>query len=628
MREKPHVLDRTGQNGAPEPQIARTYLYWLEALAGCDSQEELAHMAKVDSRTLRRFAAGQGGRKTAARLAGEIGVPLWVVHEAIFPAIAAVHAVWRIGREGGDQEYLEVRSQALEAASRISVVVFLGSVGQEAHDVMHLHPANIRALIRWLESLGDWSKEELARRAGSTRQTLWLYETGALVMGRHVLRNLADGVGFPLWVVEGVMLPAITAVRLVVEQVRCEEILAGWEKALTTAPSPVLADASHVSAQAILETSRRHARGIGPSSEDRKLADNLWGRLKDRSPAERVLLVKNCREYHSWSLAERLCDESREAAADSAKTALQLALLALGVARLVREEELFCLQLEGYVFLHIANARRVAGKMRLAEEAFARGLDLWGRGSGTKFNLLPAWRVLDLEGSLRRCQRRFSEALERLDSALEIAPRDDQGRIFLKKASTLNQMADPAAAIAVLQEAAAFLENQRTQRLWLVWNFLYVESLCHLGRFREAGDWLPKAQQLAAELGDKRLDRTRLEWVAGRIAAGLGELEVALAAFESLQGEFEKLGIAYDYALVSLDAGAILLEQGRLEGVKGLALKMEWIFKKEEIHPEAAKALDLFRRAAEGQQATPELARNVVRYLYRAQYNPELKFAA
>jgi hypothetical protein len=80
--------------------------------------------------------------------------------------------------------------------------------------------------------------------------------------------------------------------------------------------------------------------------------------------------------------------------------------------------------------------------------------------------------------------------------------------------------------------------------------------------------------------------------------------------------------------LVSLEVGEVLLAQGRFAEVQELALKMEWIFEREEIHPEAAKALDLFRRAVEGEKATPELARSVVRYLYRAQYNPELKYAA
>src|SRR5215210_4062720 len=293
MREKRPALDRAGQNGAPEPQIARTFLSWLEALAGCNSQEELAHLAKVDSRTLRRFAAGQGGRKTAARLAGEVGVPLWAVRETMYPAIAAVHVVWRVGREGGEQ-VTEAWSQALKVASSIAVVVFLASVGQEARDATHLPPAEIRVLLRWLEALGDWSKEELARKAGMTRQTLWLYRTGDIAMGRHALRCLADGVGLPLWVIEGVMLPAIRAVRLVVEHARGEKLLAGWEGVLSATEQPVLVQDIRVSE--ILKASRHRGGVDGPSIGDRKLAEDKWRRLKDRSPAERVILVKNCRE--------------------------------------------------------------------------------------------------------------------------------------------------------------------------------------------------------------------------------------------------------------------------------------------------------------------------------------------
>src|SRR5215210_2168994 len=74
MKEKRPGFDQAGQNGAPEPQSARASLAWLEALAGCNSQEELAQRTKLDSRTLRRFAAGQGGRKTGARLVSEVSV--------------------------------------------------------------------------------------------------------------------------------------------------------------------------------------------------------------------------------------------------------------------------------------------------------------------------------------------------------------------------------------------------------------------------------------------------------------------------------------------------------------------------------------------------------------------------
>lgn len=86
--------------------------------------------------------------------------------------------------------------------------------------------------------------------------------------------------------------------------------------------------------------------------------------------------------------------------------------------------------------------------------------------------------------------------------------------------------------------------------------------------------------------------------------------------------------MAYDYALLSLEAGEILLQEGRYDEVEALALEMEWIFRTEGISAEAEKALDLFRKAAAARTATPELAGKVVRFLVRAQHDPELRFAA
>ena len=102
----------------------------------------------------------------------------------------------------------------------------------------------------------------------------------------------------------------------------------------------------------------------------------------------------------------------------------------------------------------------------------------------------------------------------------------------------------------------------------------------------------------------------------------------ALALLTAVQRAFRKLGMAFDFALVSLELGEVLLRQGRYDVVQALALEMEWIFDREGIHLEAEKALRLFRRAAEARSATPELAGQVVRYLYQAQHDPEARFAA
>jgi hypothetical protein len=46
------------------------------------------------------------------------------------------------------------------------------------------------------------------------------------------------------------------------------------------------------------------------------------------------------------------------------------------------------------------------------------------------------------------------------------------------------------------------------------------------------------------------------------------------------------------------------------------------------VHAEARKALDLFRRAAEQERLTVELARRLLAYLHRARNDPALRFGA
>jgi len=95
-----------------------------------------------------------------------------------------------------------------------------------------------------------------------------------------------------------------------------------------------------------------------------------------------------------------------------------------------------------------------------------------------------------------------------------------------------------------------------------------------------------------------------------------------------VRGYFHAEAIAYDYAVVSVELGTILLEEGRAREVRELAEEMMWIFKSQGIHEEALKALALFCHAAKAEQAQLDWTRRLVKYLYRAQSDPGLKFGA
>ena len=53
---------------------------------------------------------------------------------------------------------------------------------------------------------------------------------------------------------------------------------------------------------------------------------------------------------------------------------------------------------------------------------------------------------------------------------------------------------------------------------------------------------------------------------------------------------------------------------------------MVWIFKSQGIPKEALEALALFCHAAKAEQAKLNWARRLVKFLYRAQSNPGLRF--
>ena len=358
----------------------------------------------------------------------------------------------------------------------------------------------------------------------------------------------------------------------------------------------------------------------------RKEAEELWERLKPYSPRERRVLVEGAQEFRNWALCERLCAESERAAAADAGRALDLADLALRVAIRVPGDEGWRSLVQGYAWAFIGNARRVANDLPGAEEAFVRVWEFWNQGSLSDTEILAEWRLLDLEASLRRAQRRLSEALDLLDRAL-MQQAGDEGRILLKKAFTLEQMGEYERAIDALTQAANAVNDQSEPRLLCVLKFNLAVNLCHLGRYQRASVLIPEIRELAFRLGNE-LDLVRLLWLEGRIAAASGERLSAIAALEQVRGEFISHNLAYDTALVSLELAVLYLEAGLAGEVRVLAREMAPIFHAQGVHRETLAALRLFCESAENHTATVELARRLAEYLQRAKHQPGLKFQA
>jgi tetratricopeptide (TPR) repeat protein len=337
---------------------------------------------------------------------------------------------------------------------------------------------------------------------------------------------------------------------------------------------------------------------------------------------EQLALVKAQEEYQSWALVERLCEESVVQASRDLGRAAFLARLARETARRVPGPKDWVRRIRAFAAAHVANVLRVSGRLKAADALLQRARPLWAAGYDPDGVFDPG-RLLDLEASLRRDQRRFEEALDLLEKARSLSR--SPGRILIKKGFTLEVIGEYELAIDTLLEAEAMADVQADPRLCNILHNNLALNYCQLGRFSEAAELAQWVREAAAEMGDAIL-LLRVTWIDGRIAAGLDRTAEALRLLGQARRGFSARGMGYDVALALLEEAALLLDEGRTSAVKALTRSLPAVFAAEEVHREALAALRLFHEAAQREAATAELARSVLRYLFRARYDQGLPF--
>ena len=475
-------------------------------------------------------------------------------------------------------------------------------------------PPPLSLALTHLRTARGWTQQDLAAAAGITGQLICDFEKGTR---RRLRRDMLDGLvarmGFAPEDVTLALLfqGAISAASHDLRLSPVEPSPADVRRARRLAARAGLAETSRLYEQ-LLELAR--ARRV---EQARRRAARLWQSLR-RCPPERLReQITYSPELHDWALAERLCDESERAAAGDAARALGLALAALRAAELSPGDGPWRSRLQGYCWPFIGNAQRVGSDLAAAEASFAAAWRLWRAGGPRAAGPLGEWRLLDLEASLRRDQRSFTAAFELLDRALAAAPTQAKGRILLKKQYTQEQAGEIEAALATLEEAAPLVETDAEPRNRLVVRFNGAVLLCHLGRFIEAEARLSELRELTLDLGN-RLDLTRVLWLGGRIASGLGRRDEARSALAQARWEFAAAGQGADATLAGLDLASLLLDEGRTADAAALADEMVAIFSSLRVQRETLAALHVFCRAARAQTATATMARELLESFERS----------
>lgn len=351
-------------------------------------------------------------------------------------------------------------------------------------------------------------------------------------------------------------------------------------------------------------------------------AGELFSRLEPLAEPVRLGVVQNAEEYQIWSLCERVCLASEREASRKLERAAAWARLAQEIAARVQGPESWRSRVQGYAAAHAANVLRVSGELKAADSAFDEAKRLWQSGSDPEKVLDPG-RLFDLEASLRKDQRRLDEALALLDQAAAVGRCPE--RTLMKKGITLEKIGDYEHAIEALLQAAPMVRTQGDERLLYMLHFNLAVNYCHLGRYSEAIELVHQVRALVANRGDEN-ELIRVNWLEGRIAAGLGRPWEAQRLLREARREFGLRGMSYDVALALLEETVLLLDEGRTAEVRVLSRELMKVFESKGVHREALAALRLFYEAAEREEATADLARRVLRYLFRARYDQGLRF--
>lgn len=363
-------------------------------------------------------------------------------------------------------------------------------------------------------------------------------------------------------------------------------------------------------------------------ARERARGRELFEEMMHHPAARQQLLVANSVRFQSRVLCETLLEEAHEAGFRNPGQSVELARLAVTVAERLaegdRRNELDGLQ--ALAWAQLGNACRISSDHAEAERGFATARALLDRG---RVNLLETARVLDLEASFRRDQRRFTEAGELMDRVIAIYRKLGQksllGRSLKQKSMVCGEAGDFDGEITLLRHALELLSPTGEARTFLAARHNLISALCEVGRPREAFALLFHTRPLYLKTGD-RLNLLRLRWLEGNVALGLQRQEQAAVAFREVRQAFLDLDLAYDAALASLNLAEVYVLQGRAAEVRRLADEVLDIFRSRCIHREALVALSILQQAAQAEQAGQTLIREVVRYLRQARNHPDLRF--
>jgi hypothetical protein len=279
------------------------------------------------------------------------------------------------------------------------------------------------------------------------------------------------------------------------------------------------------------------------------------------------------------------------------------------------------------VWAELANAYRVTDDLSRAEQTMRRAVACLHGGSGDPWLLA---RVADLVASLLAEQRRFADAGELLGKVhgfyRRIGDLHLAGRALISRGIFAGYDNQPRLALVLLVQGLELIDVDQDKRLAASAVHAVLINLVECGRYRQARIQLWRSRPLLVRQGAQL--SLRLQWLEGKIHAGLGDLARAEREFIATRAGFAAAGSPYNAALVALDLAAVWLRCGKTVQVRELVEEMIATFRALRIAREAVAALLILREACDRDEATLDRVRTVAMLLTELERQPRRRPAS
>lgn len=344
---------------------------------------------------------------------------------------------------------------------------------------------------------------------------------------------------------------------------------------------------------------------------ERAEAGALLGELLGHLAERQMLLAGNDRRFHTWGLMELLIERAQESLLEHRPESERLGGMALAVADRLDaayygEARLEDMRARSWSI--IAESRRLRSDFTGAGEAFDQAHE--HLRAGTEDPLERAL-VLDLEASLRRCERRFDEARRLLRKAIEIFVENGEnqraGLSLVNLSIVYRAEGELARALAVLQEALQRIDGTEEPRLQLCAEHHLIHTLASAGRLMEARGMLLKKRPLYRRFPDAWA-QSHLRWLRGQVALGFNGMAEAESELLGARQGFLALESRYEAGLVTLDLALLYARQDRTADLRQIASEALDTFRTLGLTPEVRAAESFLRQADEVEGAQRELA--------------------